>query len=443
MNESPSPTTISASLATIARASPSALQHFTLDNGLSVYLREDHSAPLAAVQLWYHIGSSHEPAGHSNLSHLLEHLMFKGSSKLPGGHYSRLIARLGGKANAATHDDSTAFDVLLPVARLPIALEIMADAMHSATLGQTDFEREIKVIEDERRLKIDSSPTQQAFDQHRILAQGDSVYAQPAFGHARDLAEMQLASVRTWYRTWYRPNNATLVVVGAIDQQRLGQWVDEHFAALPAAPLGDKLSPVQPGEPQERSLDLVHPGLRAGLFMSFNTPSLASTASMEAVHALRLLCEVLGKGFSSRLYSELVRDKRAIKGIDVSYQYLLRGDSLLTLSAYANTDVATPEQAAQAIWAIIDELRRTPLPEALLERAKLRLLTRQLYARENIAQQAALIGQAAAAGIDPVLLDQAPAVILDLTSATVQKVANQYLRRERLTTTYLQQGAAS
>ena len=128
-------------LASLAAATPSPLQHFTLENGLSVYLRQQHGTSLAAVQLWYHVGTSHEPAGHTNLSHLLEHLIFEGSSKLAAGDYSRVVARLGGRANASTRLDATAYEISLPVTRLPVALEIMADAMPLATLDSPDLAR--------------------------------------------------------------------------------------------------------------------------------------------------------------------------------------------------------------------------------------------------------------------------------------------------------------
>lgn len=175
-----------ASLDVLASAKPAPLHHFRLDNGLSVYLHENHSAPLAAVQLWYHIGASHEPPGHSNLSHLLEHLVFQGSSKLPAGQYSRLIARLGGVANATTHDDATSFEMILPASRLPVALELMADAMKNATLDPAAFEQEVKAVADERRFRVDNSPIQLAFEQHRMLAHGDNAYAMPSFGYSID-----------------------------------------------------------------------------------------------------------------------------------------------------------------------------------------------------------------------------------------------------------------
>lgn len=278
-------------LASITAAIPSKLSHFTLENGLSVYLREDHSTPIVAVQLWYHVGTSHEPPGHTNLSHLLEHLLFEGSSKLPAGQYSRVIALLGGKANATTHDDATAFDILLPANRLPMALEIMADAMSSATLDQAQFEHEIKSIEDERRLKYENSTYFQHLDRHEALAYAGSPYGVPTFGHALDLSEMQWASVHAWYRTWYLPNNATLVVVGATDLPALRRQVEAHFAAIPRGPLPEKATLRFSGEMRERSQVLEDESPQKAVHLSFNVPSQASandrTTSSHRVPATR------------------------------------------------------------------------------------------------------------------------------------------------------------
>jgi len=433
---------ISASLDALAGTKPPAMRHFRLPNGLSVYLYEDHDTAQVAVQLWCHVGASHEPPGHSNLSHLLEHLLFKGSSKVPAEHFSRVIARLGGMSNATTHDDATAFEVTLPAARLPVALEILADAMAHATLDQAAFEQEVKTVDDERRLKVDNSPIERAYDQHRALAHGDNAYASLRFGQSIDLAQMSLESVRTWYRTWYQPNNATLVVAGDVTVHRLRQAVTTYFATLPPASLRIPPAPRHAAELDERSQQLTEPGLRPGLFMSFNVPSLATATSLETALALHLISDLLGSGFSALLYSRLVRDRQILKFPNLSYESQLRGDALLTLSAYTAPGIS-PQDAAAEVWSIIDGLRSTPLPDALLDRAKLGLLARQVYESGDAVHQATRIGHAAAAGLDPLAYETHPGIIRGLCGATVQQVARDYLCRERLTTTYLLQGVSA
>jgi zinc protease len=213
------------------------LQHFVLDNGLNVYLQEDLRSPLACVQLCYHVGASHDPLGHTNLTHLLEHMVFEGSAKLAPGQFSRVISRLGGETNASTLEDGTVYEATLPAARLEVALEILGDTMANANLTSDGFERAVKAVNDERRLKLDNNPEQQAFEHHKRLAHGSSPYAARSFGDAVDLQYMKPDTVRTWYRTWYHPNNASLVVVGNVDRLRLQGWVERYFGPWGAAVL--------------------------------------------------------------------------------------------------------------------------------------------------------------------------------------------------------------
>lgn len=430
---------ISASLDALASAKSPALHHFKLENGLSVYLSENHATPLAAVQLWYHVGTSDEPPGRSHLSHLLEHLIFQGSSKLPAGQYSRLIAYLGGTANATTHEDATAFDITLPAARLPVALEIMADAMATSCFDQAAFELEVLAVAAERRLKVDNSTYEWALQQHRRLAYGDSPYAEPSFGHDIDLEETDLETVRTWYRTWYHPNNATLVVAGATTPQDLRRHVNAYFASLPPAALRDKPALRHAQTLRERSQQLVHPKLGDGLIMSFNVPSQATAPTLETSVALQLLESILGIGFSAMLYSRLIRDRLLLRTATLTYEHPLRGDTLFTLQV-STTPAITPGEAATEILSLIDELRTAPLPDEVLAREKLRLLARHTYERADLNEQATLVGHAASAGMDPAQLAEIPRIIQRLGGSTLQQVAAQYLCRERLSTTYLLQG---
>ncbi|MFV3325150.1 M16 family metallopeptidase [Pseudomonas sp. NY15372] len=440
MNPPSDAQTISVSLDALVAAKPPSLHHFRLENGLSVYLCENHTAPLVAVQLWYHVGSSDEPPGHSNLSHLLEHLIFQGSSKLPSGQYSRLIAQLGGRANASTYDDSTAFEMTLPAERLPVALELMADAMTGASFGQSEFELEVLTVDAERRFNVDHSALDWAKERHRKLAYDGTPYAAPIFGHAIDLAQTDLETVRTWYRTWYHPNNATLVVVGAASLQDLRRHVDTYFAPLSPAPLWDRPLIRYSATLQARSQQLVDPRLEDGLLMSFNVPSLASAPSQEVALALLMLESILGTESNALLYRRLSRDRPVLTSSKATYDYQMRGDALVGIEATLAANTLTAQEAALEIWNLIDELRTTALPDEVLEREKLRLLARELYAQADIDKQATRIGHAAAAGLDPASLAEAPRIIRNLSSSTLQQVAARYLHRDRLTTTYLQRG---
>lgn len=429
-----------APLTSTAVSSAPPLQHFLLSNGLAVYLREDHRAPLVSAQLWYHVGASHEPPGHSGLSHLLEHLMFEGSSKLAAGQYSSLISRLGGDPNAATTQDATYFPVTLPSNRLEIALEAMADSMASATLDSAAFDRELEVVRAERRNRVDNSPLAQALEQAEALALDGGAYATPIVGRSSDLADMTAAAVRTWYQSWYHPNNASLVVVGDMTLDRLRGWVEHHFGAIPANRLPNKEIPRQPEDLKQRTQTITLPRLREGLIMAFNVPSRATAVSQQEAYALRLIPELLSEGGGSRLVERLMRSRDVLHAKGSQYLHWLRGDSLLTFYFFNNPLQATPEQTMELVWSEIEQLRQSPPSEQELSRAKARLLANTVFRRDDVGGQAFAIGQMAASGLDPHLLDLEAEALQSVTAEHIRDAAHRHLSRERLTVTYMKEG---
>ncbi|WP_027592323.1 pitrilysin family protein [Pseudomonas sp. LAIL14HWK12:I7] len=412
------------------------VQSFALANGLRVYLREDRRAPLVSVQLWYHVGSIDEPDGHSGLSHVLEHLLFEGSSKLASGQYSTLMTRLGGDPNAFTLEDATYFPLTLPVSRLEIALEAMADTMATATLSDAPFARELAVVMAERRVDIDNNPLALAMEQHQLLAHGNSRYATPVIGHPPDLHAMTPAAARTWYQTWYHPNNATLSVVGDIGLQPLQALVARHFAVIPAHRLPPRQTPVEDAELTRRAQTLHLQGLRPGVILSFNLPSQRTATSNAQAHALRLLPDLLSEGHAATLRRLLVIDEQVLQGLKATYEPYRRGDSLLTLYAFCSAHV-TPEAAADRLLAEIERFRQQPPSIEALQRAKARLLARQLFARDAIAEQAQAIGRQAACGLDPIALDDERATLEAVTAEQVHQAAVAYLTAPRTAITYM------
>ncbi|QXH51254.1 insulinase family protein [Pseudomonas fakonensis] len=416
---------------------PFPLQHFTLSNGLQVYLRQDHRAPLVSAQLWYHVGASHEHTGQTGLSHMLEHLMFEGSSKLAPGEYSTLMTRIGAEPNAFTVDDATSYPLTLPANRLEIGLEAMADAMASATLDVAPFNRELNVVMAERRSQVDNSPLAQALERHNSLAHGQSPYASPVIGHLADLQRLTPAAAHAWYKAWYHPNNATLAVVGAVRLEHLQTLVCRHFAAIAAQPLPVTVQPRASASLSRRSQLIRQQGLREGVLMSFNVPSAATAAPPELAQALSLLPGLLGEGSSARLKQRLISESGLVQALSCRYDPLKRGDTLLDLYAFTNADVATPEAVAQRV---LDELRRLgqTAPDAHeLARAKARLLARQVFARDDIGEQAHAIGLRAVSGLDPRLMDTEQQAMQTVTGEMICEAATLFLTEARATLTYM------
>lgn len=415
----------------------SPLQQFTLKNGLTVYLREDHRAPLVSVQLWYHVGSSQEETGQSGLCHLVEHLMFEGSSKLAPGQYSEVMTRLGGDPNAFTSPDATFFPVTLPADRLEVVLEIMADSMISATLGEAVFARELNVIKAERREQIANNPLNLARERSQILANSGSPYATPTLGHSADLEHLDSTAVRSWYEDWYQPNNATLVVVGDTDMQTVRAMVERHFGSIARASLPARWTPNLDKHFKQRCQTLALPGLQPGAMLAFNTPSLATATHPLQAQALRLIPHLLANGSSSRLFLRKVRGEALLLHAHADYQHLRRGDSLLTFELLANPKKATAKSAAAAALQEIEHLRFNAPSEDELSRAKNRLLAGLVFSRDDIATHANTIGSHAVIGVDLTLLDQESQWIERVSTEDVRAAAHDFLSPERLTITYL------
>ncbi|WEL55299.1 pitrilysin family protein [Pseudomonas kermanshahensis] len=412
------------------------VQSFSLANGLRVYLREDRRAPLVSVQLWYHVGSSYEPDGHTGLSHALEHLLFEGSSKLASGQYSTLMTRLGGDPNAFTLQDATVFPLTLPVSRLEIALEAMADTMATATLSDAPFARELAVVMAERRADVDNNPLALALEHHHLLAHGNSRYATPVIGYKTDLALMTPAAARTWYQTWYHPNNATLSVAGAIDLQQLQTLVARHFAAIPAHRLPPEQTPVAVSELARRSQTLHLQGLRPGVILSFNLPSQRTAKNRTQALALQLLPDLLSEGQAATLHSRLLIAEQVLQGLKSTYEPYRRSDSLLTFYAYCSAHV-TPEAAADRLMAEIADFRQRLPSIQDLQRAKARWLARQVFAQDDIAEQAHVIGMQAVCGLAPGALDDERATLEAVTAEQIHQAAVDYLTEPRAAITLM------
>lgn len=407
---------------------------FALDNGLSVIVKEDHRAPVVSTQLWYHVGASYEYPGQSGLSHALEHLLFSGSSKLPEGQYSRLLQRMGASANAFTSEDATVFHQLLPAARLEPVLEIASDTMHTATLAAQVFTREIEVVKAERSLRVDHMPAARLHE--AVTAQGfaHSSYRTPTIGTAVDLASMTVTDLQHWYRNWYAPNNATLVVCGDVQASAVKILVERHFGTLARSQLPVRKRPQEPDGFGQRSLTLKLPQASPTLSLAFNVPSHGTSTEVRSLNALRLTRFLLAEGIGSRLFSRLLRGKEVITSASADYTAYARGDQLFRITVHPSDDISATESA---LWGELEALKADPPSEQELARAQTKLTATQVYASDNLEYQSAQLGQLAACGLPLSLLDSQQNDLAQVRPADIQAVAQRFFVRERLTTGYL------
>ena len=416
----------------------SATTEFSLDNGLKVIVREDHRAPVAVSQLWYKVGSSYETPGSTGLAHALEHMMFKGSSKLGPGESSRILRELGAEENAFTSDDYTAYYQVLASDRLEVALEMEADRLASLTLPEDEFIREIEVIKEERRMRTDDRPSGLAYERFKALAYPASGYHIPTIGWMHDLDRMTIADLREWHERWYAPNNATLVIVGDVQPDEIKTLVTRYFAKIPARPTPAAKQPLELDEPGERSITLYLKTQLPSVMMGFNVPSLASSKNATEVHALRLIGALLDGGSSSRIPTQLVREQELVAGASAWYNAFSRGDSLFILSATPNVQKdKTIAEVEAGLWQQLKQLQDTPPTAAELARVRAQVVAAEVYAQDSITSQATQIGQLESVGLSWRIQDTDLAALEAVTPADIQAAAKKFFTKTRLTTGYV------
>lgn len=419
-------------------AAPQPTHEFTLDNGLKVIVREDHRAPVVVSQLWYKVGSSYETPGQTGLSHALEHMMFKGSRKLGPGEASRILRDLGAEENAFTSDDYTAYYQVLSRDRLEVAFELEADRLASLKLPADEFAREIEVIKEERRLRTDDKPTSLAFERFKAMAYPASGYHTPTIGWMADLDHMQVEELRHWYQSWYVPNNATLVVVGDVTKDEVQTLAQRYFAAIPRRDVPPAKIPFELAEPGERrTIQHVQTQLPS-LLMGFNVPGLATAKNPRDVHALRLISALLDGGYSARLPARLERGAELVSGASAWYDAFARGDSLFTLSATPNVQKGvTLAQVEDGLWGQLKDLQQNPPSAEELQRVRAQVIAGLVYERDSITSQATTIGQLETVGLSWKLMDQDLAELEAVTPADIQKAAQTYFTRSRLSVAHI------
>lgn len=417
-------------LALPAEAS-SLTSEFRLDNGLKLVVREDHRAPAIVVQVWYRIGSSYEPDGLTGMSHALEHMMFKGTQKVPAGEFSRIVALYGGEDNAFTTDDYTGYYQVYTADKLPLALELEADRMHGLVLKPEDFAQEIRVVMEERRLRTDDNPQALAMERFTALAWLTSPSRIPTVGWMRDLQAMKVEDLRHWYETWYAPNNATLVVAGDVDPLQVKKLVEQYFAAIPAHPLPTVQTPRELPEPGERSMTLNLPGKVPALYLGFNVPSLQTGQPGEA-EALRMLVGVLDEGISARLETRLVREQRVAAAVGTGYDAFARGDSLFMIRAVPAPGRTLAELEA-ALLAETEKLKTEKIEANELKRVYAGFLSEDVFERDSLQEQASSIGRLESVGLSWKTADAWPESLQAVTPDAVQAVAVKYLVPARRT----------
>ncbi|MBK1693140.1 peptidase M16 [Chromatium weissei] len=419
-----------------ALAAPAPVVEYTLDNGLKILVKPDHRAPILTTQIWYRIGSSYEHSGITGISHLLEHMMFQGTERFAPNEFSRIVAENGGSENAFTGDDYTAYFENLASDRLAIAFELEADRMRHLTLGQTEFAKELEVVKEERRMRTEDDPQALTTERFNAVAYDVSPYRNPVIGWSGDLAQLQAADLREWYRLWYAPNNATLVVVGDVEPARVLALATQYFGGLKAETITPPKMPVEPEQRGEKRLIVKAPAKEPYVLMGYKTPALADAAELWEPYALEMLASILDGGNSARFARELVRGSQVAASASASYSAFQRLAGLFALDAVPSTGHSIAE-VEQAIRAQIARVQTEPVSAEELTRVRTQVIAAKVFQQDTLFYQAMELGMLATIGLDWRLAERYVDNLTAVTPEQVQAVARKYLISDRLTVAVL------
>jgi zinc protease len=392
-----------------------------LPNGLKVILLENHKAPLVTFQVWYRVGSRNEAWGKTGLSHMLEHMMFKGTEKIGPEEFSRIIQENGGNDNAFTSHDYTAYFENLSSDRVQVAIGLEADRMQNLLLREEDFRTERMVVMEERRLRTDDNP--QAVLTEQVMATAFQVqpYHWPIIGWMEDIARFTLEDLKTYYKTYYNPINAFLVVVGDFKKEELLPKIEKAFGSYPKGVAPNQEKDKDPPQLGERRIFVKKEAQLPFLVMGYHVPNLREPDS----YVLDVIATILSGGKSSRLYQDLVREKRLVLSADADHSLISRDPNLFTLSAdlLPGKEVAEVEKAFDQE---IERLQKEQVGKQELEKAKNQIEASFVFGQDSIFYQAILLAQHEIAFNWRAIDDYLPS-IRKVTPEDIQRVAKKYL----------------
>ncbi|MHA7840938.1 MAG: M16 family metallopeptidase [Gammaproteobacteria bacterium] len=418
---------------TMALAFSSNVHSYQLKNGLMLLVKEDHRSPVVSNQLWYHVGSSYEPNGITGISHALEHMMFKGTTTQPVGAFSQHVAQLGGQENAATAQDFTFYYQEVPVNGLEKMLALEADRMANLIVDKKEFAKEIQVVMEERRMRIDNDPISSTLERFNAAAFRSIPYHHPIIGWMSDLQQLTADNVENWYKQWYGPNNATLVIVGDVKPSQVYTLVKQYFGALPAVTLPTIKKHQALSALGIQRLTVHKPAKIPFIVLGFHTPSVpALTTASKEPYALEVLNYLLVGSDSGRLPKALIRDNPIVSTVNGSYNLYSRLPTLFTLHAIPSEGHSS-EEVEKAIMKQLAYIKNKSISITELDRIKAQVIAHHIYGQDSIAHQGMLLGSLASVGLSWKEINNYLKQIQKITPNDVQTVAKKYLQPNNLT----------
>lgn len=403
-----------------------------LDNGMKVIVKEDRRAPTVAHMVWYRIGSMDEVSSVTGVAHVLEHMMFQGTETLEAGEFSRRVAALGGRENAFTSKDYTGYYQQVGSANLEAVMALEADRMANLRFEDKEFEQEIRVVMEERRLRTEDQPLGKLNEALNAAAFVAHPYHHPIVGWMSDLKNMTADDARAWYDRWYGPNNAVLVVTGDVDAEKVFALAKKYYGVIPRKALPTTKAHGEPEQHGMRRVVVKAPAENPYVSMAFKVPALRDVEKDEDVYALDVLAAVLDGYDNARLNASLVRTKRVANSAGAGYSSMARGPALFVLDGVPAKGVTT-EQLENHLLAEVAKIAKEGVSEKELDRVKTQLVASQIYKRDSIFGQAMEIGVMEMVGISHQKIDRIIEKLKEVTPAQVQAVAKKYFIDDTMT----------
>lgn len=406
----------------------------TLDNGLKIIIKTDRRAPVFISQLWYNVGASDEKRPNTGISHMLEHMMFKGTKIYKAGEFSKIIARNGGKDNAFTSKDYTAYYQKMHRSKLELAIKMEADRMRHLTFSGIELEKERQVVIEERRLRVEDNPNAKVYEHLRLISYDEQgAYHTPVIGFQSDIETYRLSDLRHWYETYYAPNNATLVVVGDVDPQMVIQYAQRYFGSYRANPKIEKLeryaSITQTGQSKVLRLKAKLPFFVLG----FPVPSLKTTTDEQHAYQLEMLAYVLDNGLSKKL----IRNQQIASAVSVGYRLYDQYDTLFTIS-FVPADGVDNQILIDAIKSQVQELIKHPeLVQDELVRTKAQLEAGFVFEQDLIHTQAYYLGMLETVGLGIDKMFEYVDKMSEIKAKELSTIASKYLDFSQMNTVEL------
>ncbi len=392
-----------------------------LPNGLKVILLENHKAPLVTFQVWYRVGSRNEPWGKTGMSHVLEHMMFKGTRQIGPEEFSRIIQENGGNDNAFTSRDYTAYFQNLSSDRIQVSLDLESDRMQNLLLREEDFRTERMVVMEERRLRTEDNPTGVLLEQLQASAFQVHPYRWPIIGWMGDLKRLTLDDLKEYYTTYYNPSNAFLVVAGDFKKEELLPRIEKAFGSYSKGVAPNQERDKEPFQMGERRILVKKEAQLPTILMAYHVPNLHDPDS----YVLEVTATLLSGGKSSRLYQNLVREKRLVLRADADYSLLSHDPYLFYLSAEPLPNQETAE-VEKALDQEIERLQKELVSERELEKVKNQMEASFVFGQDSIFYQAMVLAQHEIAFGWRAIDDYLPS-IRKVTPEDIQRVAKKYL----------------